>query len=202
MAAFGVVSLLLILAFSLHAVTLPQSSASDGQNFDGPAELPTEYVKSSLKDTPAGGKTWLVKSGQNLAQVLASASCGDVIQLQAGATFGGNLVIPAKNCDDAHWIILRTSAPDSSSPPEGTRLTPCYGGVPALAGRPRLNCTSTANVLARIEFNGNGGSGPILFSPAANHYRLIGLEITRIESSSAVYGLIQFMGPAAHLVFD
>src|SRR5450631_1840638 len=109
-AAPRVVSLLLIMAFSLRAATSDQSSTSSGKNFDGPAELPKEYVHSSLKDTPAGGKIWMVRAGQSLEQVLGSASCGDIIQLQAGATFSGNLVLPAKNCDDSHWIIIRTNA--------------------------------------------------------------------------------------------
>src|ERR1700692_4551262 len=156
----------------------------------------------SLKDPPAGGKTWMVRSGENLNQVLGTAACGDVIQLQAGATFSGTVTLPAKNCDDAHWIILRTSASDSSLPPEGTRLTPCYGGIASLAGRPRVNCASTANVLARIEFNGKGGSGPLLFSPGANHYRLMGLEVTRTPSPGAVYTLVQFLGQSDHVVFD
>ncbi len=198
-----VVFFLLILAFSLGAAGSDQTSAaSNGKNFDGPAELPREHVKSSLKDTPANGKTWTVAAGQNLAQALASASCGDVIQLQAGAAFSGNFVIPAKSCDDSHWIIIRTSAPDSSLPPEGTRLTPCYAGISGLPGRPRLNCTSTANVLARIEFDGTAASGPITFSPGANHYRLIGLEVTRAPSPKTVYNLIQFNGAADHVIFD
>ena len=179
-----------------------QTASPSGKSFDGVAELPREYVKSSFKDTPAGGKTWTVRSGENLQPILSSASCGDIIQLQAGAAFGGTFTIPAKNCDDAHWIVIRTSAPDSSLPPEGTRLTPCNGGVSSLAGRPRLNCASTANVLARIEFNGTGGSGPVMFSPGANHYRLVGLEVTRTVSPADVYNLIQFLGPAHHLVFD
>jgi hypothetical protein len=199
--ALWIVFLLLFLASPLRAVT-GQSSISNSKNFDGPAELPKEYAKSSLKDTPANGKTWMVRSGENLEQVLSSASCGDIVQLQAGATFGGNLVIPHKNCDDSHWVIIRTSAPDSSLPPEGTRLTPCYAGVPSLAGRPPLRCASAANVLAKIEFNGKGGSGPILFSPGANHYRLIGLEVTRTASPAAVYNLIEFVGPGDHVVFD
>jgi hypothetical protein len=144
----------------------------------------------------------MVRSGQSIEQALSSASCGDIIQLQAGATFSGSFVVPAKSCDDSHWIILRTNAPDSSLPPEGTRLTPCYAGVTSLPGRPRLNCASTTNVLAKIEFNGKGGSGPIQFSPGANHYRLIGLEVTRAVSPAAVYNLVQFNGPADHLVFD
>jgi hypothetical protein len=193
---------LAILAFLLPVTAWGQASASGGKNFDGPAELPREYVKSSLKDTPATGKTWMVRAGDNLQQVLGKASCGDIIKLEAGATFSGNVEIPAKSCDDLHWIILRTSAPDSSLPPEGTRLTPCYAGVSSLAGRPRLNCSSTINVLAKIEFNGNGASGPVSFSSGANHYRLIGLEVTRTASSAVVYDLVEFSGPADHIVFD
>jgi hypothetical protein len=197
--------LLLVLVSALHAATaIPgqSSTASDSKNFDGPAELPREYVKSSLKDTPASGKTWMVRSGQSFEQVLAGASCGDIIQLEAGATFNGNFVIPDKKCDDSHWIIIRTSAPDSSLPPEGTRVNPCYASCSSLAGRPRWNCTSSTDVLARIEFDGKGGSGPITFASGANHYRLIGLEVTRTISPAAVYNLIQFNGPAHHLVFD
>ena len=141
-------------------------------------------------------------SGQSLEQALATASCGDIIQLQAGATFAGNFVLPNKSCNDAHWIIIRTSAPDSSLPPEGTRLTPCYAGVSSLPGRPAWQCASTNNVLVKIEFNGQGGSGPITFAAGANHYRLMGLEVTRGAFTAPVYNLISFKGAADHLVFD
>jgi hypothetical protein len=196
------VFLLLFLSSFLRAASSDQSAMPNGKNFDGPAELPREYATSSLKDTPAPGKTWMVRAGQSLDQALASASCGDIVQLQAGATFSGNFVMPAKPCDDSHWIIIRTNALDSSLPPEGTRLTPCYAGVPSLPGRPGLNCSSKENVLAKIEFNGRGGSGPITFASGANHYRLIGLEVMRELSPATVHNLIEFEGPADHLVFD
>jgi hypothetical protein len=199
--SFWVVLFPLLLVSRLSLAT-GQSSGSNGRNFDGPAELPREHIESALKDTPANGKTWTVRSGENLEQVFSRAACGDIIQLQAGATFTGNFQLPDKHCDDSNWIIIRSSAPDSSLPPEGTRLTPCSAGVPALPGRPPLNCASTTNVLARIEFNGNGGSGPISFSPGANHYRLTGLEVTRASSPAAIYDLIQFLGSADHVVFD
>src|SRR5579864_6877016 len=119
MAAPWIVFLLLILGSPLRPAYSGQSPAAiSADNFDGPAELPRENVKSSLSDTPAGGKTWTVRSGQNLEQVLAGASCGDIVQLQAGITLSGSFVLPNKSCDDAHWIILRTSAPDSSLPRE------------------------------------------------------------------------------------
>lgn len=199
-AGAGSIALMLVLAFFAPGIASGQSSkASDKSNFDGPAELPREYVKSSLKDSPASGKIWRVHSPEDLKDALASVSCGDTIELQAGAVFTGTVVLPAKNCDDLHWIIIRTSAPDSALPPENTRLTPCYAGITSLPGRPRWNCSSTTNVLAKLEFAGSGGSGPVLFSPGANHYRLIGLEIT---SAANVYNLVEFLGRADHVIFD
>jgi hypothetical protein len=177
-----------------------QPSPRPGE-FDGPAELPRIYVESSLRATPAPGRVLSVGAGEDLSKALSKASCGDTVDLQAGATFGG-LLLPQKNCDDSHWIIIRTSAPDSKLPPEGTRLTPCSAGVSSLPGRPDLNCKSTENVLAKIEFNGKGGSGPVTFAPGANHYRLIGLEITRATPGVCVYNLIEFKGAADHVVFD
>ena len=192
---------LLLIVSTLSAASAQSATPSDGKNFDGPAELPREYVKSSLKDTPAPGKVWTVNSGESVEPALSRASCGDTIELQAGATFSGFL-IPAKHCDDSHWIIVRASAPDSSLPSEGTRVTPCYAGLASLAGRPELHCASTKTVLARIEYDGRSGSGPITFARGANHYRLIGLEVTRGGSPASVHNLIQFTDTADHVVFD
>jgi hypothetical protein len=180
-----------------------QSSPAPKQgSYDGPAELPRTYVDSSLRATPAPGKILTVREGEDPSQALSRASCGDTVQLQAGATFR-NLVLPEKKCDDSHWIIIRTTAPDSKLPQEGTRLTPCFAGVSSLPGRPALQCGSTENVLARIESNGKGGSGAILLAPGANHYRLIGLEVTRAESRAIVYNLIgPDKQPVDHIVFD
>lgn len=171
--------------------------------FDGPAELPLVYVQSSLADTPAPGSTIQVNAGGNLQSALDSAECGQTIALQAGATFSGNFTVPAKNCDDAHWIIIRTNAPDSELPPEGTRITPCYAGVASLPGRPSFACSSTKNVMAKIVFTAIG-SQPIQLAPGANHIRFLGLEVTRTSPGNVVYDLVvmQNGGPADHLVFD
>ncbi len=170
-------------------------------SFDGPAELPRIYIDSSLHATPAPGRLLAVRAGEDPAHALSKASCGDTVQLQAGATFR-KLVLPEKKCDDSHWIIIRTSTPDSRLPPENTRLTPCYAGVSSLPGRPAFQCASTENVLAKIEFE-KGGSGPVLLSPGANHYRLIGLEVTRAVSRAVVYNLIgPDKGTADHIIFD
>jgi hypothetical protein len=174
-----------------------------GNGFDGPAELPLIYIQTAMSNTPAPGSTITVNSGGNLQSALNSAACGDTIQLQAGATFSGLFTFPALNCDDNHWIIVRTSASDSLLPAEGSRLTPCYAGVASLPGRPAFQCPSTNNVTARILLT-SGDNGPIVFAAGANHYRLIGLEVTRLAGTGMVTALASIAagGTASNLIFD
>ena len=180
-------------------------SAKEKDRFDGPAELPRVHVQSALADTPARGQVREVREGDDLQKAIDGSKCGDTLALQAGGTFRGLFRLPSKPCDDSHWIVLRSSAPDHSLPPEGTRITPCYAGVASLPGRPDLHCSSAPNVMAKIEFDGGGESGPILFLSGANHYRLIGLEVTRARPQLHMRDLIALDRPestAHHLVFD
>ena len=173
--------------------------------FDGPAELPRVYLQTALADTPAPGSTITVNAGGNLQSALNSANCGDTILLQSGAVFSGNFQIPAKACDDQHWIIVRTSAPDSSLPAESTRINPCYAGVASLPGRPAFTCTAVKNVMAQILYTANGISGPLQLLDGANHYRFIGLEITRALPTVHMWDLVAPMEStysADHLIFD
>ena len=189
---------------SSRAIPSSENAASPAPQFDGPAELPRAFVRSSLADTPAPGRTLRAKEGEDFQKLLDAASCGDTIELQAGATFRGLFTIPAKPCDDSHWIIIRTAAADRDLPPEGTRITPCYAGVETLPGRPPFHCASTRNVLAKLSYVGSGGSGPIVLGNGANHYRFLGLEITRESPGATIYNLIsqEDSGAAHHIVFD
>lgn len=184
-------------------LAIPVSTQTSG-SYDGPAQLPLVYIQSSMANTPAPGVTTTVNAGGDFQGALNSANCGDTIQLQAGATFTGVYTFPAKSCDDNHWIIVRTSAPDSSLPAEGTRMTPCYAGVASLPGRPAYSCPSTANVLAKLVMGSTTGSGPIVFATGANHYRLLGLEVTRNAGGLVIYNLISMQngGPTDHLILD
>jgi hypothetical protein len=166
---------------------------------DGPANLPQRCIYTALSSTPSAGKKILVPAGGDVNNALDRASCGDVILLQAGATFKGPVTLPAKNCDAHHWITLRTSA-ESDLPPEGTRLTPCYAGLTSLPDRPAYSCPTPKNALARVELK--GGAGAITVSPGANYYRIIGLEITRQSGTGAVWGLVRIGDTADHLIFD
>lgn len=182
-----------------------QEAATDKSRFDGPAELPRLHVASAMADSPAPGRTLLVKQGDDLQAAIDKAKCGDVLSLQAGATFSGLFRFPAKPCDDSHWVIVRTSAPDASLPPEGTRMTPCYAGIASLPGRPDFHCSSPRNVLAKIVLDQKTWSGPILFLDKANHYRFVGLEITRALPDFRMRNLIQpedANASAHHLIFD
>jgi hypothetical protein len=185
-----------------RAFTLTVSSSS-ANGFDGPAELPRIYIQTAVSNTPAPGSTIAVKAGGDLQAALNSASCGDTIQLQTAATFSGIFKFPAKSCDDSHWIIVRTSADDSALTAEGSRLTPCYAGVSSLPGRPALHCASANKVLAKLVMP-TTGNGPIVFASGANHYRLIGLEVTRVAGTGIVYSLssVAHGGTANNLIFD
>lgn len=188
-------------ATSVLNVTVAPNTPS--RSFDGPAELPRIYIQTSIADTPAPGNTITVDSGQDLQSALNNANCGDTIQLQAGATFTGAYTFPAKGCNDGNWVIVRTSADDSLLPAERSRLTPCYAGVASLPGRPALNCASTNKVVATLLLPGSD-IGPVIFASGANHYRLIGLEITREAGTGFVSSLASIAagGTASHIIFD
>jgi Putative Ig domain len=185
-----------------NSFTLPVVADASG-NFDGPAELPRVYLSTTLADTPAPGSTITVPAGGDLQATLNNANCGETVTIQAGATFLGQYTFPAKPCDDQHWIIVRTSAPDASLPAEGTRMTPCYAGVASLPGRPAFACPAPHKLLATIMYAGEG-DGPIVFANGANHYRLLGLEITRGTNHKAVVALIAHAsdGSASQIVLD
>ena len=158
--------------------------------FDGPAEFPLVYVQSSLAETPAPGSTVLLSAGGNLQSALDSAECGQTIALQAGATFSGDFTVPAKNCDDSHWIIIRTNAPDSELPPEGTRITPCYAGVTSLPGQAefRLSVHEKCDGENCLRRNRRRADPPWLLAPTT--YDSWGSKSRRTSPGNVVYDLV------------
>jgi hypothetical protein len=172
-----------------------------GGNFDGPAELPKVTVPSAMSDSPAPGSVITVNAGGDLQSALNNAHCGDVIHLQAGATFTGRFIVPAKSCDDSHWIIIRTSSPDSALPAEGQRATPCYAGVASLPGRPPYSCPNPKNVMAKVQIQ-TQGDGPFQLASGANYYRFIGLEVTRPAGAPGTARLISSKGTTDHIIVD
>lgn len=85
------------------------------------AELPRVFLRNTY---PANtGTTWTVSAGGNLQTALNNAQRGDIVQIEAGATFTGNFTLPAKPGTAADgWVILRSSG-HASLPARGTRVT-------------------------------------------------------------------------------
>lgn len=102
-------------------------------------------------------KTITVKKGGDFQAALDAAKPGDMILLEAGATFRGAFKLPNKAGDE--FVTVRTSAADSQLPSPGTRLIPSkYQGI-----------------LPKLESNVRG-EPVILAVDGAHHFRFIGIE--------------------------
>src|ERR1035438_10032344 len=138
---------------------------------DGPARLPKSCYYTGLDGTPSPGKQIRVGANSNLQAAVESAKCGDTLLLAAGASFEIR-DLPAKKCDDQHYITIRTDAPDSKLPPEGTRISPAWAGVASLPGRPAYAQPTggSANVMPTLVVKVPSGA------TLGDHYRFIGVE--------------------------
>ena len=126
-----------------------------------PPELPRAFLDTTL--VPPSGQTIIVPAGGDLQAALNAAQPGDVITLQAGATFRGPFTLPNKA--GVGWITVRTSAPDSGLPPPGTRVSPSYAAV-----MPKLVV-------------GTGVGGAIQTAAQAHHFRFIGIEVNPLAGA-------------------
>lgn len=162
---------------------------------DGPAELPKTCYYTGLDGTPSPGRQIRVKASSDLAEALDGAKCGDTLSLAAGASFPIKQ-FPKKNCDDRHYITVRTDTPDSKLPPEGTRISPAWGGVASLPGRPPYAqpAGGAAKLMATVVVKPETG---VEFG---DHYRFIGIEWVPLEGRKIARLL--FTNGADHLIFD
>jgi Right handed beta helix region len=113
----------------------------------------------------AAGQTIVVGAGGNLQAALNQAQPGQVVQLQAGATFDGNFVLPLKT--GTGYITVRTSTPDSQLPGSTTRID--------LSHEPLLATVRSINGLPALRT-----------APGAHHWRLLGLRFTTTGGSDVV----------------
>lgn len=101
------------------------------------------------------GSTISVHPGDNLQAAIDRAMPGDTLLLDAGATFTGNFILPAKSGSD--FVTIRSSAPDASLPGATMRIDPSYAALlPKLVSPNSLPALST--------------------EAGAHHYRLLALE--------------------------
>jgi uncharacterized protein YjdB len=128
------------------------------------------------------GVTRVVNAGQDLQAVLNQAQRGDEIVLQAGATWTGNFVLPAKSAGSG-WIIIRSSRASELAP--GVRVTPAVANL-----MPKLRTPNTDPALRT--------------APGARGWYIVGLEIELDPSFNqyANYGIVRFEGGVGRLVLD
>lgn len=134
------------------------------------SELPRVYLDTRYH-APTG-RTINLSAGGNLQTAINTAQPGDVIVLQAGATFTGNFTLPKKATNG--WITIRTSG---VLPPEGTRVTP-----------------AKAATLARVMSPNSDAAFRTVPGVGVGFYRLTGLEITHSPTNrpDGYYRLILF----------
>src|SRR5437773_700309 len=133
------------------------------------AELPRAYVDTTYAApnvTPI-----VVNSGGDLQTALDTAaaqagSAGSIVQLQNGAVFTGNFVLPAQT--GTGWIYVVSSA--LANLPAGTRVSPAQA-----SSMPRIESPNSDPALQTV--------------PGTHHFRLVGVEVTVAPSVSANYAL-------------
>jgi hypothetical protein len=177
---FGLAATVIAVLSFANACAEAPGKASDLGSASRPATLaadepepPRVYLDTTY--TPPKGGSIEVKTGGDLQAALNRAKPGDVITLEAGATFTGNFTLPNKSgSGQSEWIVIRSSTPDTNLPPPGARVTPSY-----------------SNVLPKIV---SPNSEPaIKASSGAHHYRFIGLEIGQ-KAGSRIYAIVDFDG--------
>ena len=162
---------------------------------DGVAELPKACYYTALDGTPSPGKQILVSAKADLAAAIEHAKCGDTLLLPAGTSFDVT-ALPSKKCDDQHYITVRTDTPDSKLPSEGTRISPAWGGVASLPGRPPFAQPpgGPAKLLATIIVRRPSGAA------VGDHVRFIGIEWTTTPDTDI--GRIATAEHGDHIIFD
>lgn len=159
---------------------------------DGVAQLPARCINTAVASTPSPGATINVAANDStgFTSALASVQCGQTIQLTANSSYtapNGGFVFPALSCDGAHWITIKSSGvSDANFPAEGVRATPCIAGISNDAtngynapGYPSYSCPSYPAVLTAKLLTNTTNQPAIQMASGANHYRFIGIEITK-----------------------
>jgi hypothetical protein len=104
-----------------------------------------------------------VPAGANLQEAIDRARPGDVLVLDAGATYVGNFILPVKT--GTQYITIRTAGPGDGLPGDGQRVLPVHA--------PRLAKLKSAN------------RQPVVRTAAgAHHWRLQLLELLPTEGGA------------------
>ncbi|HUH21370.1 MAG TPA: hypothetical protein VLZ09_05815, partial [Gaiellaceae bacterium] len=151
-------------------------------------EMPRVFVDTTY--ALPGGTVTPVNAGANLQTAINNAVAGDVLVLQAGATFTGNFTLPNKA--GASYIYIISSA--LASMPVGVRVSPAQASL-----MPKIVSSNTTPALQG--------------EATAHHYRFAGIEIaTTYAVTTATHhniccpeinGMASVLGDLPHhVIFD
>ena len=122
----------------------------------------------ALTASGAAGQTVspiVVRAGDSLQTALNQAQPGQTIELQAGATFDGNFILPVKT--GAGYITVRTSTPDAQLPGATTRIDPSH--------EPLLPTIRSLNAIPALRT-----------AAGTHHWRLLGLRFASTGGSDVI----------------
>lgn len=126
---------------------------------------------SRARRVSAPSSNILVKRGENLQAAIDKARYGDVIVLEAGATYRGPLVLPYKEGLNEQFITITTSNA-AGIPAEGERIDP------------KVHASAMPKIVAP------DGSVALSTAERAHHYKFIGVEFAPASDSKYVYAVI------------
>ena len=130
----------------------------------------TETGPQRPRRVSAGAPQINVGAGEDLQAALDMARPGDMIVLEAGASYVGPFTLPVKQGEG--WITIQSSA--ASRLPEGVRVTPAQAAL-----MPKLVSPGRNEPALRT-------------APGAHHFRLVGVEFRPRDAKAYVSELIQF----------
>jgi hypothetical protein len=116
-------------------------------------ELPRTYIDTKWSP-PAGGRTFRPHTADEFQRALNESNPGDIVILEAGATYPGTFTAPAKSNPQHKWIYIQ----GSELPAVKKRVDP----VRDAARMPKVVATGSAPAISIL--------------PGASYYRFAGLE--------------------------
>lgn len=158
-----------LIAIILLAVTLTLAYATlSDKPLLGNSSNPIEIDSAPIEINSEGNLQIIrVPAGGNLQEAINKAQGGDIIELQAGATYYGEIKLPKKTITD--YITVQTSAVKQL--PENQRVNP-----------------SQAKLMAKIVSRGKGASA-LKTENGSHHFRFIGIEFSP-SNDDYIYNLV------------
>jgi hypothetical protein len=112
----------------------------------------------------------MYQNGQALQRAIDEASLGDAVLVPPAVYLCGSLELRKKT--GTGWLTIKAATTDVNLPPEGVRISPAQKQFMPTIISPGFNVP------------------PVLTESGAHHYRLIGLEITKLDPTAFIQEMV------------